>query len=89
MIRGMAKHVHKFSTEIAGAGGRYVVRAYSDKRANVWIGWLEFEPVGGSGPVLTTGEETSQPDEKAVEYWASGLEKVYLEGALARARAKR
>lgn len=34
----------------------------------------------------TTGQETSQPDRKALEYWATGLEAVYLEGALARAR---
>jgi hypothetical protein len=35
--------------------------------------------------VLSTEQETSQPDRKAVEYWAGGLEPVYLEGALARA----
>jgi hypothetical protein len=33
-----------------------------------------------------TGQETSQPDRKALEYWATGLEAVYLEGALARAK---
>ena len=85
----MAKQVHQFTNQIAGSKGRYVVRAFAEKKANVWIGWLEFEPVGAPGQVLTTGEETSQPNEKAVEYWASGLEAIYLEGALARARAKR
>jgi hypothetical protein len=52
------------------------------------MGWLEFVPTSASGgPVLRTGQETSQPDREAVEYWAGGLEPVYLEGALGRARA--
>ena len=35
--------------------------------------------------VLTTAVETHQPDERALRYWATGLQKSYLEGALARA----
>ena len=38
-------------------------------------------------PRLRTGQETSQPNRDALAYWASGLEDVYLEGALARATA--
>jgi hypothetical protein len=30
--------------------------------------------------------ETTQPDRAALEYWASGIEPIYLDGALARAR---
>jgi hypothetical protein len=85
----MAKQIHEFTARIPGPKGRYIARAFSEQRGNVWIGWLEFHPADGSGPVLATGEETSQPDAKAVEYWASGIEPVYLEGAIARARQKR
>ena len=38
------------------------------------------------GKTLKTGEETSQPDKNAVAYWATGLEPVFLEGALKRAK---
>jgi hypothetical protein len=37
---------------------------------------------------LTTDQETSQPNRAAVEYWATGLEAVYFEGAFERARVK-
>lgn len=83
----MAEKVHEFANKIAGpAGTAYVVRAFAEKRGHIWIGWLEFRPAKGKGKTLRTGEETSQPNKEAVEYWATGLELVYLEGALERAR---
>jgi hypothetical protein len=33
--------------------------------------------------------ETTQPNREALTYWASGIEPVYLEGALERAIASR
>lgn len=51
---------------------------------NQWEGWLEFLPEDGS-EVLRTRRETTQPNREDLEYWASGLEPVYLEGALHRA----
>ena len=50
----------------------------------MWAAWLEFDR--GDGSSLVTEEETSQPSLTALEYWAGGLEPVYLEGALERAR---
>ncbi len=47
---------------------------------------IEFHPTDSSHPILTTDRETSQPNRKALEYWADGLEPIYLEGALARAQ---
>jgi hypothetical protein len=38
--------------------------------------------------VLITEQETSQPNRTALEYWADGLEPVYLDGAFARAHAR-
>lgn len=76
----MAELVHEFSQKV----GRFRVRAFAEKRGNIWIGWLEFRPPRGKA--RKTGEETSQPSKEAVTYWATGLEPVYLEGALERAK---
>lgn len=82
----MAELVHVCEHEVEGPDGtRWVARVLAEPRRNVWIGWLEFAAVGKSD-VVRTGEETSQPTREAVAYWASGLEPVFLEGALDRAR---
>jgi hypothetical protein len=49
-----------------------------------WIGWLEFVPRGG-GAAISTDFETVQPNRRDLEYWATGLTLVYLDGALGRA----
>jgi hypothetical protein len=70
--------------EIRRDGKTYRARVLGFERAaNTWEGRIEFRD--GSGNAITTGHETSQPDRKALEYWASGLEPVFLEGALQRA----
>jgi hypothetical protein len=51
-----------------------------------WEGWLEFTPVGSDATTgFATGIETHQHERVAMERWASGLTRVYAEGALARA----
>jgi hypothetical protein len=49
-----------------------------------WQGWIEFDPVGGGEPIRSP-RETTQPNHKDAEYWATGLTNIYLEGALSRA----
>ena len=89
MMQTQIAHVHTFSASIRGPAGEYTVRVLGLQRADrTWEGWLEFSPADGEGPVLSTGQETSQPDLKALEYWAGGLEPVYLAGALARAQRR-
>jgi hypothetical protein len=67
----------------------YVVRICGQERADgTWKAWLEFHPTDTIHPVLLTDQETSQPNRVAVEYWADGLEPIYLEGALARAQGR-
>jgi hypothetical protein len=80
--------IHQHSTRVRGADGTlYAVRTYAEERADgTWAAWLEFAPVDRSEPTLRTERETSQPSRAAVQYWAGGLEPVYLEGALDRAR---
>jgi hypothetical protein len=79
--------IHQHTARVKGPDGTaYCARTYADSRADgTWSGWIEFVPADGHGAVLSTEQETSQPDRKAVEYWAGGLEPVYLEGALRRA----
>jgi len=84
--------IHEFTSQIADADGHaYNARAMGRQRRGrtVWEGWLEFKPVGGRGIVRRSQVETTQPNRKALEYWATGLEPVYLEGALERAISSR
>jgi hypothetical protein len=72
-----------------GDGTTYIVRIYGRERPDgTWEGWLEFHPTENHKSVLRTEQETSQPNRTAVEYWASGLEPIYLEGAFARAQGR-
>jgi hypothetical protein len=84
----MPELIHQFADQVKRQDGAiYAISAYGEARADgTWEGWLEFHPAGAAGPVLRTGRETSQPDKKALAYWASGLEPIYLDGAFARAR---
>lgn len=67
-------------------GNLYEVFIYGEPRLDgTWEGRLEFVPLD---PVLSsrrTDRETTQPDLAALEYWASGLEPLYLTGAFERA----
>jgi hypothetical protein len=85
----MAEMIQEYLTPVIDDGGAvYTARAYGQERSDgTWEGWLEFHPAEGEGNVLRTGQETSQPNRKTIEYWASGLEAVYFEGAFSRASA--
>lgn len=83
----MAEMIHEYKHETVDQDGRrYRARAFAEQKGHVWAGWLEFTPVDGSGEPVRTDTETTQPNREAVVYWASGLEPVYLDGALARIR---
>lgn len=83
----MAELLVKFDEPIVGpAGEKYFADAVgSEVDGGLWEGWLEFLPVSEGSSALGSGRETTQPNRTDVEYWAQGLTKVYLEGALARA----
>jgi len=46
-------------------------------------GWIEFVSTDGD-QVLRSQRETTQPNLPDLQYWATGLTPVFLEGALAR-----
>ena len=79
--------IHEFSRAVRDADGHtYRARAVGRQRSDgTWIGWLEFSPRGSGGVVRRTKRETTQPSQRALTYWARGIEPVYLEGALERA----
>jgi hypothetical protein len=83
----MAELLQEYATAVIGPDNTtYIVRSYGEERLDgTWIGWLEFHPTDLSKLILRTDQETSQPNRTAVEYWATGLEPVYFEGAFERA----
>ena len=85
----MAELLQEYATVVTGPDDTtYTVRSYGEERADgTWIGWLQFQPSDPTRPTLSTDQETSQPNRVAVEYWATGLEAVYFEGAFERAQA--
>lgn len=86
----MAVLLQEYSVQVVGSDGTtYDVRSYGEERSDgTWTGWIEFHPTDGEGAVLRTDQETSQPNRTAIEYWSTGLEAVYFEGAFARAQEK-
>lgn len=83
--RAVAKVLHTYDPVLdRPGGGSYVARACGrETDGGRWEGWLEFLPDDGS-PVLRSRRETTQPNLADLEYWSTGLTRVYLEGALAR-----
>jgi hypothetical protein len=81
--------IHHFNEQIRGADGDiYTAQVYGQQRDDgTWEGRIEFRPAADSGQTLRTDRETTQPDRDALAYWASGLEPLYFDGALARAHA--
>lgn len=86
----MSEVIQQYTPQFHDENGvAYVVTAYGEPIAGgTWEGWLEFHPIDKTSPVMRTGRETTQPNRSALEYWASGLEPLYFEGAFARARTK-
>jgi hypothetical protein len=80
----MAQTLLTFSTRLIDGDTVYRARACGRERADgTWEGWIEFVPAHG-GPVLASERETTQPNLVDLQYWATGLTPVYLEGALER-----
>jgi hypothetical protein len=66
-------------------GDRYMARACGAQNpTGLWEAWIEFVPLNGT-QTIRSPRETTQPNRRDAEYWATGLTAVYLEGALTRA----
>lgn len=86
----MAEMIQQYASQFQDEDGvKYVVMARGEMTVSgAWEGWLEFYPVDKTKADLRTERETTQPNRTALEYWASGLEPLYFEGAFARAHTK-
>lgn len=84
----MSETLVKFDEAISDSTGvRYFVEAMGRQREDgLWEGYLEFMAVNDRTGRITSDRETTQPNRDAVDYWAQGLSRVYLSGALDRAR---
>lgn len=84
----MSETLVRFDEAISDStGARYFVEATGRQREDgLWEGYLEFLPVNDRSERITSDRETTQPNRNAVDYWAQGLSRVYLSGALDRAR---
>lgn len=80
----MAEVVHVFDDPVLVDGVLFTAQVACRQDGHIWEGWIEFVARDGSPP-LRTPRETTQPDRSAVVYWATGLSRTYLEGALSRA----
>ncbi len=82
----MAEVLVEFDAAFPGSdGANYAPRACARLGDDgLWEGWLEFSELD-TGAVIRSGRETTQPTRDDVMYWATGLTRVYLEGALERA----
>ena len=83
----MAELVHERDIALTGPNGRTYDRAlvYAEPNGRTtWAGFVEFVTARGKRAVRT-GHETTQSNIEGVAYWGTGLEPIFLEGALARA----
>jgi hypothetical protein len=76
--------IAEFEPIVSAGGVVYRPRVYADHNTALWDGYLVFFPLS-MGTVVSTPRETTQSDFTSLQTWASGLDRVYLEGALARA----
>ena len=83
----MAEILVKFDEPVAAVSGKtfFGQAVGREVEGGLWQGWLEFQPADDESEPLASGMETTQPNRTNLEYWAQGLTRVYLEGALARA----
>lgn len=83
----MAEVLVSFDDPVRDDLGDYHARAVGRLADDgMWEGWLEFTASDGASDVLVGPIESRQPAREHLEYWATGLTPVFLEGALRRAR---
>jgi hypothetical protein len=84
----MAEVLVQFDEPQQSADGRYFVAQVCGRRGSggLWEAWIEFHGRDG-GELVQTACETEQLSRGDLRYWAAGLTRGYLQGALERAMA--
>lgn len=80
----MSEVIHIFDNPVIFKTIAYKAQVVGREAGHIWEGWIEFESQDGTD-VRRTRRETTQPNREALTYWAGGLSRTYLEGALTRA----
>jgi hypothetical protein len=85
----MAEVLVKFDEVVTDPSGvRYFPRAMGRQRKDgLWEGWIEFVAAADGNHSIESGRETTQPKRIDLDYWAQGLTRAYLQGALGRAQS--
>jgi hypothetical protein len=84
----LRQFAHQFDLAFQARGDAYRVTLLGRCRPDgVWEGRIQFEPGGGGGVILTTPVESTQPSERLLLQWATGLGDAFFEGAFERALA--
>jgi len=85
----MLSLAHHYDELVTSAAGSYRARVYGMQQADgMWAGYIVFFAPGG-WRAISTDRQTTQSTLAALSYWASGLTRLYLHGALDRALALR
>jgi len=84
----MSEVLVKFDEAVTDPSGfRYFPQAVGRQRKDgLWEGWIEFVAVQGDRRI-ESGRETTQPSRVTLDYWAQGLTRAYLQGALGRSQS--
>jgi hypothetical protein len=80
----MSEVIYVFNYAVTLDGVSYNAQVSGRRAGHIWEGWIEFESQDGAD-LRRTRRETTQPNREALTYWATGLSRAYLEGALKRA----
>jgi hypothetical protein len=86
----MAELLREYPTLVGGVDDKaYVAQVWASELSDGrWEAWILFVPVT-SGQARRTERDTTQANRASVEYWASSVTSIYLQGALARSRPAR
>ena len=86
----MAEMLREYPTLVGGVDDKaFVAQVWGHETSDGrWEAWIVFAPIT-RGQMRRTERETVQATRAALEYWASGVTSVYLQGALGRSRPLR
>jgi hypothetical protein len=86
----MAEMLRECPTLVGGFDDTaYVAQIWASEMTDGrWEAWILFVPIT-TGQARRTERDTTQTSRAAVEYWASSVTSIYLQGAFARSRPAR
>ena len=82
--------LHEHPTLVGGIDdSAYVSESWASEMGDGrWEAWILFVPIS-TGRARRTDRETIQTNRAGIQYWASGVTSIYLQGAFARSRPAR